>query len=79
MAMDSIFDRAVAAARQLGASDIHLKPDLRPILRIDGELRTLKIPAPRSTFRRSRATSSTTWRCRCSTIGGATSSSASAT
>src|SRR5687767_6388628 len=46
MAMDSIFDRAVAAARQLGASDVHLKPDLRPILRIDGELRTLKIPGP---------------------------------
>jgi twitching motility protein PilT len=46
MAMDSIFDRAVAAARQLGASDIHLKPDLRPILRVDGELRTLKIPGP---------------------------------
>lgn len=44
--MDSIFDRAVAAARQLGASDIHLKPDLRPILRVDGELRTLKIPGP---------------------------------
>jgi len=46
MAMDSIFDRVVAAARQLGASDIHLKPDLRPILRVDGELRTLKIPGP---------------------------------
>ena len=76
MAMDSIFDRALAAARQLGASDIHLKPDLRPILRIDGELRTLKT---RTCPPLSRATSSTTWRCRCSTTGGATSWSASAT
>ena len=41
MAMDSLFDRALAAARQLGASDIHLKPGMAPILRIDGELRTL--------------------------------------
>ena len=41
MAMDSLFDRALAAARQLGASDIHLKPGLAPILRINGELRTL--------------------------------------
>jgi twitching motility protein PilT len=41
MAMDSLFDRALAAARQLGASDIHLKPGMEPILRIDGELRTL--------------------------------------
>jgi twitching motility protein PilT len=41
MAMDSMFDQAVAAARRLGASDVHLKPDKQPILRIDGELRTL--------------------------------------
>jgi len=41
MAMDSLFDRALAAARQLGASDIHLKPGMEPILRINGELRTL--------------------------------------
>ena len=41
MAMDSLFDRALAAARQFGASDIHLKPGLKPILRIHGELRTL--------------------------------------
>src|SRR5262245_5102559 len=42
--MDSLFDRALATARQLGASDIHLKPDLPPVLRIDGELRTLRYP-----------------------------------
>src|SRR5215813_1735543 len=44
MAMDSLFDRALASARQLGASDIHLKPEMEPILRIDGELRTLRNP-----------------------------------
>jgi twitching motility protein PilT len=42
MAMDSLFDRALATARQLGASDIHLKPGMEPILRINGELRTLR-------------------------------------
>jgi len=44
MAMDSLFDRMRATARQLGASDIHLKPGMPPILRIDGELRTLRNP-----------------------------------
>jgi twitching motility protein PilT len=44
MAMDSMFDRALATARQLGASDIHLKPGMEPVLRIDGELRTLRNP-----------------------------------
>src|SRR5262245_50809446 len=44
MAMDSLFDRALASARQLRASDIHLKPGMEPILRIDGELRTLRNP-----------------------------------
>jgi twitching motility protein PilT len=44
MAMDSLFDRALATARQLGASDVHLKPGMQPILRIDGELRTLHNP-----------------------------------
>ncbi len=39
--MDSFFDRALATALKLGASDIHLKPESRPILRIAGELRTL--------------------------------------
>ncbi len=43
-AMDSLFDRALATARQLGASDIHLKPGMEPILRISGELRTLRNP-----------------------------------
>jgi twitching motility protein PilT len=44
MATDSLFDRALATARQLGASDIHLKPGMEPILRINGELRTLRNP-----------------------------------
>jgi twitching motility protein PilT len=44
--MDSFFDRALAAARRLGASDVHLKPGQAPILRIKGELRTLSdVPA----------------------------------
>jgi twitching motility protein PilT len=37
--MESFFDRALAEARRLGASDVHLKPGLPPILRIAGELR----------------------------------------
>ena len=32
--MESFFDRALVAARRLGASDVHLKPGLAPILRI---------------------------------------------
>src|SRR5262249_40910244 len=47
MAMDSLFDRALATARQLGASDIHLKPGLEPVLRIDRELRSRRTPAGR--------------------------------
>jgi twitching motility protein PilT len=44
--MDSFFDRALLAARRLGASDVHLKPGQPPILRIKGELRTLSdVPA----------------------------------
>jgi twitching motility protein PilT len=44
--MDSFFDRALAAARRLGASDVHLKPGQSPILRIAGELRTFTdVPA----------------------------------
>ncbi|HEY6474994.1 MAG TPA: ATPase, T2SS/T4P/T4SS family [Polyangia bacterium] len=39
--MDSFFDRALLEARRLGASDVHLKPGLAPVLRIAGELRTL--------------------------------------
>jgi len=46
--MHSLFDRAVAAARQLRASDIHLKPGLAPILRIHGELKTLQDIPPLS-------------------------------
>src|SRR5882672_1954211 len=46
--MHSLFDRAVAAARQLGASDVHLKAGLAPILRIHGELRTLRDVPPLS-------------------------------
>jgi twitching motility protein PilT len=46
--MDSIFDRAVFLARRLGASDVHFKPGLSPILRIAGELRTLSDVPPLS-------------------------------
>jgi twitching motility protein PilT len=46
--MDSIFDRALFAARRLGASDVHFKPGLSPILRIAGELRTLSDVPPLS-------------------------------
>jgi twitching motility protein PilT len=42
--MHSLLDQALAAARQMGASDIHLKAGLAPILRIDGDLRTLAGP-----------------------------------
>jgi twitching motility protein PilT len=41
-----ILDRVLAAARQLGASDVHLKAGLPPIFRIKGELRTVRdVPA----------------------------------
>jgi twitching motility protein PilT len=46
--MEPIFDRTVLAGRRLGASDIHLKPGLAPILRIGGELRTLSDIPPLS-------------------------------
>jgi twitching motility protein PilT len=46
--MDSFFDRALLVARRLGASDVHLKPGLAPILRIAGELRTLSDVPPLS-------------------------------
>jgi twitching motility protein PilT len=46
--VDSFFDRALLAARRLGASDVHLKPGLAPILRIAGELRTLSDVPPLS-------------------------------
>jgi twitching motility protein PilT len=44
--MNQIFDRVLGAARQLGASDVHLKAGLPPIFRIKGELRTVRdVPA----------------------------------
>jgi twitching motility protein PilT len=46
--MHALLDRALAAARQLRASDIHLKAGLAPVLRIDGELRTLSDVPPLS-------------------------------
>ncbi len=45
-AMSQLFDRVLSAARQLGASDVHLKAGLPPIFRIKGELRTVRdVPA----------------------------------
>ncbi|MDY0002731.1 MAG: type IV pilus twitching motility protein PilT [Polyangia bacterium] len=44
--MTQVFDRVLAAARQLGASDVHLKVGLPPIFRVKGELRGVKdVPA----------------------------------
>lgn len=44
--MSQILDRVLSAARQLGASDVHLKAGLPPIFRIKGDLRTVKdVPA----------------------------------
>jgi twitching motility protein PilT len=42
MSMDTFFDQALAAARQLGASDLHLKAGLQPVLRVGSDLRRLK-------------------------------------
>jgi twitching motility protein PilT len=39
-------DRVLGAARQLGASDVHLKVGMPPIFRIKGELRTVRDAAP---------------------------------
>ena len=56
--MDSFFDRALTAARRLGASDVHLKPGQSPILRIAGELRTFTdVPALSRDFLQSLALS----------------------
>jgi twitching motility protein PilT len=44
--MTSLLDRVLAAARQLGASDVHLKSGLPPIFRIRGELRTVRDVPP---------------------------------
>lgn len=44
--MTQILDRVLTAARQLGASDVHLKAGLPPIFRIKGDLRTVRdVPA----------------------------------
>jgi twitching motility protein PilT len=44
--MSQILDRVLNAARQLGASDVHLKAGLPPIFRIKGDLRTVRdVPA----------------------------------
>jgi twitching motility protein PilT len=44
--MTQILDRVLIAARQLGASDVHLKAGLPPIFRIKGDLRTVRdVPA----------------------------------
>ena len=39
--MVSVLDRVLQAARQLGASDVHLKVGLPPIFRVKGDLRTV--------------------------------------
>jgi twitching motility protein PilT len=44
--MQQMLDRVLAAARQLGASDVHLKAGLPPIFRIKGELRTVREVPP---------------------------------
>ena len=44
--MSQILDRVLGAARQLGASDVHLKAGLPPIFRIKGQLRTVKDVPP---------------------------------
>ena len=44
--MNELLDRVLAAARQLGASDVHMKASLPPIFRIKGELRTVRDVPP---------------------------------
>jgi twitching motility protein PilT len=46
--MTTVLDRVLQAARQLGASDVHMKAGLPPIFRIKGELRTVKDVPPLS-------------------------------
>jgi twitching motility protein PilT len=46
--MASVLDRVLQAARQLGASDVHLKVGLPPIFRIRGDLRTVRDVPPLS-------------------------------
>ena len=44
--MSGVLDRVLSAARQLGASDVHLKAGLPPIFRIKGDLRTVRDVPP---------------------------------
>lgn len=44
--MSQVMERVLNAARQLGASDVHLKAGLPPIFRIKGELRTVRDVPP---------------------------------
>ena len=46
--MNQILDHVLGAARQLNASDVHLKAGLPPVFRIRGDLRTLKDTPPMS-------------------------------
>ena len=46
--MNQILDHVLGAARQLNASDVHLKAGLPPVFRIKGDLRTLKDTPPLS-------------------------------
>jgi twitching motility protein PilT len=43
---NQVLERVLSAARQLGASDVHLKAGLPPIFRIKGELRTVRDVPP---------------------------------
>jgi len=44
--MTTLLNRVLAAARQLGASDVHFKAGLPPVFRIRGELRTVRDVPP---------------------------------
>jgi len=44
--MASVLDRVLQAARQLAASDVHLKVGLPPVFRIKGDLRTVRDVPP---------------------------------
>jgi twitching motility protein PilT len=44
--MSQVLDKVLTAARQLGASDVHLKAGLPPIFRIKGDLRTVRDVPP---------------------------------
>ena len=44
--MSQVLDRVLSAARQLGASDVHMKADQPPMFRIKGELRIVRDVPP---------------------------------